>query len=196
MCRIKYAGPATGETSSAGFVYLPVIHSLMLQRVLLTCLLLLSTFSLRPQKTVQQPQQPDGAKAAAIDRSELIAYAKTFIGTPYRKGSMDPKKGFDCSGFVNYVFRHFDLALPRSSREYKKYGKELKPEEFRVGDILVFYGYKDAKHIGHVGIVCEANGMKSKFIHSSSGKAHGVTISNLESEGYSKRFYKCVAVIK
>jgi len=171
-------------------------HSLMLQRVFLSCLLLLTTFSLRPQKTVQQAQIPQEAKASVIDRTELITFAKTFIGTPYRKGSMDPKKGFDCSGFVNYVFRHFDLLLPRSSREYRNYGKALKPEEFRVGDVLVFYGYKDAKHIGHVGIVCEANGMKSKFIHSSSGRAHSVAISNLESEGYSKRFYKCVDVIK
>jgi len=72
----------------------------------------------------------------------------------------------------------------------------LKPEEFKVGDILVFYGYKDSKHIGHVGIICEADGMNSKFIHASSGKAMCVTISNLSSEGYKKRFYKCIDVIR
>jgi len=79
--------------------------------------------------------------------------------------------------------------------EYKSIGKTLKPNEFKVGDILVFYGYNDSSVIGHVGIICEANGMKSRFIHSSSGKDYGVTISNLDSKGYHRRFYKCINVL-
>lgn len=132
----------------------------------------------------------------AIDRKELLDYARKYIGTPYRNSSMDPKKGFDCSGFVKFVFRHFDLDLPRSSKEYKTLGTALKPEEFKQGDVLVFYGYRDKTHIGHVGIICEADGMHSKFIHASSGKAKSVIISDLGSEGYKKRFYKCIDVIK
>jgi cell wall-associated NlpC family hydrolase len=130
-----------------------------------------------------------------IDRAEVIDYAKQYIGTPYRSANMNPKKGFDCSGFVKFVFSHFNVILPRSSKEYKSLGTALKPGEFKVGDVLVFYGYKDNTHIGHVGIICEANGMKSRFIHASSGKAKSVTISNLGSEGYKKRFYKCIDVI-
>jgi hypothetical protein len=49
--------------------------------------------------------------------------------------------------------------------------------------------------VGHVGIICEANGMQSKFIHSSSGKAMGVTISELGSDMYTRRFYKCISVL-
>jgi cell wall-associated NlpC family hydrolase len=74
-------------------------------------------------------------------------------------------------------------------------GAGLKPAEFKVGDVLVFYGFKNKTRVGHVGIICEANGMNSRFIHSSSGKAQGVIISNLSSTMYTRRFYKCVDVI-
>lgn len=130
-----------------------------------------------------------------IERDSVISYAKQHLGTPYLYASSNPNKGFDCSGFVYYVFKNFGLTLPRSSGGYKNIGKTLKPEEFKVGDVLVFYGYKDRSVIGHVGIICEANGMQSKFIHASSGKAQKVTITGLDEEHYTKRFYKCVDVL-
>jgi cell wall-associated NlpC family hydrolase len=137
-----------------------------------------------------------GSTSMSVNRTDLILFAKNFLGTPYRYAGNNPEKGFDCSGFVNYVFNNFNINLPRSSKEYKLFGTALKPEEFKVGDILVFYGYKDITRIGHVGIICEANGMKSKFIHSSSGKVMSVTISELGSEMYTRRFFKCIDVFK
>lgn len=71
----------------------------------------------------------------------------------------------------------------------------VKPEDFKVGDVLVFYGYRNATQIGHVGIICEAAGMNSKFIHASSGKVKEVIISELNSEMYKRRFFQCVDVI-
>ncbi|MBF4493498.1 C40 family peptidase [Flavobacterium sp. JLP] len=130
-----------------------------------------------------------------IERDSIAAYAKNFLGTPYVYAGSDPEKGFDCSGFVSYVFHHFDVNLPRSSGEYKNIGKKLNPEDFKVGDILVFYGYKDKTIIGHLGIICEANGMQSKFIHASSGKVNSVTITSLDTEHYTNRFYKCIDVL-
>jgi len=129
-------------------------------------------------------------------RKELIAYAKTLIGTPYVYSCSDPAKGFDCSGFVYYVFKKYNIIVPRSSKEYEKMGAALRPEEFKLGDIIVFYGYKDNTSIGHLGIICEANGMNSKFIHASSGKVMSVTITDLNTEQYIKRFYKAIDVIK
>lgn len=129
-------------------------------------------------------------------RKDLVAYAKTLIGTPYVYSSADPNKGFDCSGFVYYVFKKYNIVLPRSSKEYEKMGKPLRPEEFKLGDIIVFYGYKDNTSIGHLGIICEANGMNSKFIHASSGKVMSVTITDLNTEQYTKRFYKAIDVIQ
>jgi len=151
--------------------------------------------SLHGQSQVKEsdvkPLKPVTA-SMGFDRSELIAFAEKYLGTPYRYASSDPKRGFDCSGFVHYIFSHFNISLPRSSRDFKTLGKTLKPEEFKVGDVIVFYGFRDKSRIGHVGIICEANGMKSKFIHASSGKAHSVIISNLDSDGYRGRFYRCI----
>lgn len=139
---------------------------------------------------IQQTEEPVG-----FDRAGLIAFAKKYLGTPYRYASSNPKKGFDCSGFVNFVFRNFKIDLPRSSREFGNMGNSLKPEEFKVGDVVVFYSFRNKARIGHVGIICEANGLKSKFIHSSSGQKRGIMISDLASVNYAKRFYKCVDVI-
>lgn len=130
--------------------------------------------------------------AELTKREEIVAFAKKYLGTKYCYAGGDPQSGFDCSGFVNFVFKKFDIELPRSSSGFTKLGKPLKPDDFRVGDVLVFYGYRDSNSVGHVGIVYEANGMKSKFIHASSGKEMAVIISELGSDMYTKRFYKCI----
>lgn len=169
----------------------------MLKKLPLITAILLFAISLQSQNGISQPLPLESEIAPiSVNRTEVIEYAKTFIGKPYRYASADPAKGFDCSGFVSYVFQNFNISLPRGSKEYKSLGTTLNPEEFKVGDVLVFYGYKDKTQIGHVGIICEANGMNSRFIHSSSGKAYGVTISELGSEMYTRRFYKCIDVIK
>jgi len=152
------------------------------------------------------PEKADSKKTATTEhsnagfaeteiRENLISFAKNYLGTPYRYASIDPDKGFDCSGFVHFVFKNFNIAVPHSSKGFKNIGADVKPEDFKVGDVLVFYGYRNTTSVGHVGIICEANGMNSKFIHSSSGKVKGVIISELDSEMYSRRYYKCVDVI-
>jgi len=144
-------------------------------------------------KTVAPAVKTEAPKLS--EREKLISYAKEYLGINYKYASNTPSKGFDCSGFVNYVFKHFDIEVPRSSSQFKNLGKTVQPEAFQKGDILVFYGYKDQKSIGHVGIICEADGMNSKFIHASSGKEYAVTISDLNSKMYTKRFYKCISVL-
>ncbi|MBS7254431.1 C40 family peptidase [Flavobacterium branchiicola] len=161
--------------------------------IFLFVIILFSSFNIKKseEKTLVQTIKIQ----TEINRDSIINYAKKYLGTPYLYASSNPKKGFDCSGFVSYVFSNSGLTLPRSSSGYKNLGKALKPEEFKVGDILVFYGYKNRNVVGHVGIICEANGMQSKFIHASSGKAQQVTITALDTEHYTKRFYKCIDVL-
>jgi len=154
-------------------------------------IVLFSSFGIKKNQTSIQIEETQ----TKTDRDSIVIYAKQYLGTPYLYAGINPKKGFDCSGFVNYVFQHFDVSVPRSSSGFKNLGITKSPEDFKVGDVLVFYGYKNNTIIGHVGIICEANGMRSKFIHASSGKAGSVTISDLDSEHYSKRFYKCVSVL-
>jgi len=138
----------------------------------------------------EEPNDDESSK-----RAEIIAFAKEQLGTKYCYAGSEPETGFDCSGFVNYVFKKFDIELPRSSSGFEDVGPALDPRDFKVGDILVFYGYQDRDRIGHVGIISEADGMNSKFIHSSSGKEMAVMISELGSDAYTNRFYKAVDVI-
>lgn len=130
-----------------------------------------------------------------INRDDLIAFAKTFIGVPYVYATQDPNVGFDCSGYINYIFKNYDIIVPRSSSGFKNFGKQIDVEAVKLGDVLVFTGYKDSTSIGHLGIVCEANGLHSKFIHASSGKVMQVTISDLNSTHYANRFHHAVDVI-
>lgn len=160
----------------------------------LLSIILFSSFTTK--KNEQQNLVYNSKIQTEINRDSIIEYAKKYLDVPYKYASSDPKKGFDCSGFVSYVFKNFGMTLPRSSGSYKNLGTALKPEDFKVGDILVFYGYKDRTVVGHLGIICEANGMQSKFIHASSGKAQKVTITALDTEHYTKRFYKCIDVLR
>lgn len=154
--------------------------------------ILCSSFTLKKN---QVKVNPIATAQNKIDRDSIIVYAKQYLGIPYLYAGNDPKKGFDCSGFVNYIFKNYGITLPRSSSGFKNLGTKLAPEDFKVGDVLVFYGYRNKTIVGHVGIICEANGMHSKFIHASSGKAGSVTISDLDSDHYSKRYYKCINVL-
>lgn len=127
--------------------------------------------------------------------SALISFAKTLVGIPYRYASSSPEKGFDCSGFVNYVFENFGINVPRSSREFPKAGKPVSLENAKVGDVLIFTGSNPKiRSIGHVGIVYAVDEEGIKFIHASSGKAKGVTITEMNTY-YKSRFMKAVSII-
>lgn len=171
-----------------------VLH---MQRLFL--IILFTILTALPEKVISQTFASTGQKNEIVTNSEirenLVNFAKGFLGVPYRYASASPENGFDCSGFVHYIFKNFDISVPHSSKGFKNLGKQVQPEDFRVGDVLVFYGYRNTTQIGHVGIICDANGMNSKFIHSSSGKVKGVIISELNSEMYTRRFYQCVDVI-
>lgn len=128
----------------------------------------------------------------------IVEYAKTFLGTPYKYASASPKNGFDCSGLTWFVFNHFGITVPRSAKDYKKFGKEIPIAEARKGDIIVFRGtHINDKSAGHVGIVISNPGESLQFIHASSSKKHnGVVITDYYHSAYPKRFIKIIRVIK
>jgi len=131
----------------------------------------------------------------SIHKDSLVTYAKKFMGTKYRYGSVNPKVGFDCSGFVYYVFGHFNIKVPRASMDYEKAGKLVHPDSSRTGDIIVFTGTKIKNRApGHVGIILSNSKEELNFIHSSSGKKYGgVIITNFKASPYYKsRFIKIV----
>jgi LysM repeat protein len=92
----------------------------------------------------------------------IMKTAFSQVGNPYRYGGNSPETGFDCSGFVGWVYKQFGVDLPRSSRDMMAVGTPITREELRPGDLVFFnYGYS------HVGIYTGDD----KYIHSpSTGK--------------------------
>ena len=129
-----------------------------------------------------------------VKPDELVAFAETLKGVPYLYGSMKIENGFDCSGFVNYVFNHFGIKVPRTTVGFTNAGKEVSLRESKEGDIVLFTG-SDAKSgvVGHMGIIVEHKKNDFEFIHSASGKASGVMISNMNSY-FIPRFVKVIRV--
>ncbi len=131
-----------------------------------------------------------------VSPGSLVAFAQTLAGTPYKYGSTDPKEGFDCSGFITYVFNHFDIAVPRSSVDFTDVGKEIHKSEARPGDLILFTGTNsEIRKVGHMGIVTFNNPDTLFFIHSTSGKLNSVTTTPLN-EYYQKRFVKIIRIFK
>ena len=108
-------------------------------------------------------------------RESIVNDAKHYIGVKYKYGGTSPK-GFDCSGFVQYIYAKNGISLPRTvSQMEHSLRKTRNPKK---GDLVVFHNPK------HVGIYIGNN----KFIHSSSSR--GVIISKLSEKWYRKRFNK------
>lgn len=135
--------------------------------------------------------------AASSQVTQIMDFAKSLLGVRYKYASSNPANGLDCSGFVSYVFKNFGFTGARSSTDFAKTGKQVALNEAKVGDVLVFTGTNSKlRKPGHVGIIYSIDQDGNiKFIHSSSGKANGVTVTDLE--GYYKtRFLKAVTVVE
>lgn len=124
----------------------------------------------------------------------IISFAKTLIGIPYLYASTDPAKGFDCSGFITYVYNHFNIKVPRSSIEFTNMGEEIALRESEKGDLILFTGTDSTERfVGHMGIIFSNENGDVQFIHSSSGKANGVVVTPLNTY-YMGRFMKVVRI--
>jgi cell wall-associated NlpC family hydrolase len=142
---------------------------------------------------------PRAAKSPAIPiytgdttPGELVSFARSLLGTPYKYASTDPMQGFDCSGFVTYVFNHFGMSVPRSSSDFISGLREVGLKDAKPGDILLFTGTdSDVRSGGHVAIVVSNHGGQVVFIHSTSGKARGVTETPLN-DYYMGRYLKTI----
>ncbi len=152
---------------------------------LLCCLLLTACHSSR--------RLASGEKA--LTRKAIINTAKRYLGCPYVYGGTTPK-GFDCSGFVNYVFEQHGIKLPRISKAQSEYRKAIPLRKAQPADLIFFTGRDASGPVGHVGIITKADGENTEFIHAgSSGKDGGVVMSSLANSYFSKRFVRVVDII-
>ena len=133
-------------------------------------------------------------KQATSNRMKSDKFAESLVGTPYVYASTNPGVGFDCSGFITYVFNHFKIAVPRSSVDFTNVGKTVEVKDAKRGDIILFTGTNPLeRQVGHMGLVVSNNGDSLSFIHSSSGKAMGVTITPLN-DYYKSRFVRITRI--
>lgn len=98
-------------------------------------------------KRNDDPPQPDSAELEA----QILEYAKQFLGVPYVYGGSTPK-GFDCSGFTSYVYKHFGYSLNRSAAGQLSNGRAVSREEMRPGDLILWKRSSSSKAATHVGI--------------------------------------------
>lgn len=159
-------------------------------------------FSFKPEIPLQEVLDKPVVDSPQVDLTypkvtlgdSIEQFGKEFLGVPYVYGGTS-KEGFDCSGFVYYVFDNFEIKVPRTSAGFENFGQEIPIDSVRKGDILVFLS-PTRDEIGHVGIVTNPNGMESEFIHASSSKEMQVMISSLKQPGYQRRFVKAIRVME
>lgn len=115
-----------------------------------------------------------------VSPDKIVSFALMQLGVPYAFGSVDKRKGFDCSGFINYVFNHFKINVPRVSYMFTNAGVDIPIEFSKPGDLILFTG-SDAKSgiVGHMGIITKNDQGNVEFIHASSSR--GVMISGMNS---------------
>lgn len=128
-------------------------------------------------------QQPPSSATQWGER--LVSHARKYLGTPYRHGGISPATGFDCSGFVYYLYgATFQQRIPRMPLDMAREGIPVARSDLKSGD-LVFFG--SATAFTHVGIYVG----NDSFIHATH-KGSPVQITHLDSDYYRQRYVTAV----
>jgi cell wall-associated NlpC family hydrolase len=122
--------------------------------------------------------QPDWQTIA----QEVLLNALSLTGVKYKYGGTSPETGFDCSGFVRYVFQQAsNLTLPHGARAISQLGQAITVDQLQPGDLVFFHTLKTA--FSHVGIYVGDN----RFIHAPTNGG-GVHIVSMDDAYWAKRF--------
>ncbi len=139
------------------------------------------------EPTEQQLRELAGGKRYKLPAlaDSVLERGFTLVGTPYRYGGSSTKTGFDCSGFVGFVFRkEAGIELPRSTREMINLdAPKIKRSELKPGDV-VFFNNRGRGRVSHAGIYIGGD----QFIHSSSSRSGGVRVDSLDDSYWGPSF--------
>lgn len=176
--------------------------------VFLGLLMAVLVLALRTSPTLPEPEAPPAARAQAVAyvisnktparADSIVSFALRQLGTNYCYAGSTPETGFDCSGFVNYVFARFKVPVPHSTALLINVGRSVARTQARPGDIVVFTGTATTSTTpGHAGIVISKPGEQPlRFVHSSSARREpGVKISQVEDTDYERRFMQVRRVL-
>ena len=127
------------------------------------------------------PATPVVPPRATLPRDQaLVTTALSFQGTPYRNGGSDPT-GFDCSGFTQWVFAQYGIALPREAAQQFEVGEKVKEDALKPGDLVFFH--TESRGPSHVGIFVADD----QFVHAPSSRGV-VRVEYVSSPYWSRRF--------
>ena len=118
--------------------------------------------------------------SAGADTYAITGAALSLRGAPYRNGGADPS-GFDCSGFTQYVFAKYGIALPRAVLDQFKTGQAVAPDRLSPGDLLFF----STVAVGPTHVAIALGG--DEFVHAPSS-AGVVRVEHLSASYWSQRF--------
>jgi hypothetical protein len=125
------------------------------------------------------------ATSFSIDiQKEIIEKGSRLVGTPYRYGGTNPS-GFDCSGFVNYLYKPHIPSLPRSASAMSGFGTTVPLYEISMGDLVFYATGSDLNEITHVGIYIGQNTLIQSV---SAGPERGVILTDLDEKYWKDRF--------
>jgi len=145
-----------------------------------------------PQR-VSLAQEPSREDLAALNggyrlpamAGSILMRGFGLLGTPYRYGGNSEATGFDCSGFIGYLFREeVGIKLPRSTREMISLdAPRVARNELAAGD-LIFFNNRGRGRVSHVGVYIG----DGQFLHSASRRSGGVRVDNLNDDYWSSSY--------
>jgi len=126
---------------------------------------------------------------------QVVEYAKTFIGTPYKLGAVGPSQ-FDCSSYTTYVFKHFGYDIPAYSKTQFRLARRVERyAELQKGDLVFFGTRAGARTIGHVGILVDKDEETGSFTFIHASVTQGVVIQSSNHPYFQLRYVGARRVI-
>lgn len=132
----------------------------------------------------KQTSEEEGTEVASTGKAgtDVVEFAKKYLGSEYVSGGSSPSTGFDCSGFTSYVYSNFGVSLSRTSTAQANNGTSVSKSNLEPGDLLIFNNSSNTS-VGHVGIYIG----NDQFIHAANG-SKGVITTSLSSSYYEDRY--------
>jgi cell wall-associated NlpC family hydrolase len=155
---------------------LPSVKHLLLPAAILVLSGCAGDIDIKPEPVVPRQVVKHSATTPAVD------YALSLQGTPYIYGKATPEEGFDCSGFVKYVYERNGVHLPRTVKEMSNALTPVSNNNIHSGDLLFFN--TSGNSVSHVGIYVN----ESNFVHAPSSRAGKVMVSSLKNNYWREHF--------